>query len=366
MPKALKKAKALEKDLSPIPTRSAPDFARRLVQWQRAHGRHGLPWQGTTDPYRVWLSEIMLQQTQVVTVIDYYHRFLSRFPDVRALARASLDEVMALWTGLGYYSRARNLHRCAQQVVQDWGGVFPVHSTDLVRLSGIGPSTAAAIASICQRERVAIFDGNVQRVLARHRAFDGDLAKLPEQRRLFAVARAMLPASDDMPTYTQAIMDLGATVCTPRQAACDRCPVAQDCLALAQGRVSELPHKTRKIRRQSQSWWLLLVRHPKKGVWLQQRPAPGIWAGLYAFPVFASLEELHASLPAKARASLVEHPPKLHLLTHRDLYLHLCVLEGGHDPGRPGQGGWFKPADYSGLGLPKPVRDWLQLAPDDV
>jgi A/G-specific adenine glycosylase len=356
MPKALKPAARLR----PL------DFADRLVKWQREQGRHGLPWQGTADPYRVWLSEIMLQQTQVVTVIDYYLRFLQRFPNVHELAQADLDEVMALWTGLGYYSRARNLHRCAQQVVHDWGGEFPVSSGDLVRLSGIGPSTAAAIASICQRERVAIFDGNVQRVLARHTAFDGDMAQGAQQRMLRAVAQARLPQADDMPTYTQAIMDLGATVCTPRNPDCDRCPLAEDCQALAQGRVSELPCKTRNIRRQAQSWWLLLARHPEKGVWLQQRPAPGIWAGLYAFPVFASRDELRALVPAQDQAALVEHPPRLHVLTHRDLYLHLCVLVARHDADWPGPGAWFKPADWPGLGLPKPVRDWLQAAPGDA
>lgn len=354
MPKALK------------PDQDATDFALRLVRWQRTHGRHGLPWQGTDDPYRVWLSEIMLQQTQVVTVIDYYQRFLQRFPTVHDLARASSDEVMALWTGLGYYSRARHLHRCAQQVVDEWDGRFPARSEDLVRLSGIGPSTAAAIASICQRERVAIFDGNVQRVLARHSAFDGDLAHLAQQRRLREVAQARLPDHQDMPTYTQAIMDLGATVCTPRQPTCACCPVANDCQALAQGRVSEWPVKTRKTKRQSQSWWLLLVRHPHKGVWLQQRPVPGIWAGLFAFPIFASLDDLRAVVPMQAQGALVEHPPRLHVLTHRDLHLHLCVLEGRFDPGWPGPGGWFKPPDYPGLGLPKPVRDWLQPAPGAV
>lgn len=352
MPKALKRPPAPE-----------ADFAQRLVRWQAVHGRHGLPWQGTQDPYRVWLSEIMLQQTQVVTVIDYYQRFLQRFPHVQALAQADSGEVMALWTGLGYYSRARHLHRCAQQVVNDWGGRFPLHNTELAQLSGIGPSTAAAIASICHGERVAIFDGNVQRVLARHTAFEGDMAQVAQQRLLREVAQQRLPPAPDMPTYTQAIMDLGATVCTPRQAACGRCPVADDCQALAQDRVAELPVKTRKIRRQSQSWWLLMVRHPKKGVWLQHRPAPGIWAGLYAFPVFASLDELRASVPPKHQARLVEHPPRLHVLTHRDLHLHLCVLEGPCDPPWPGPGAWFKPQDHAGLGLPKPVRDWLQLAP---
>ena len=282
MPKALN-------DPPPPKAGAGPaSFAQRLVRWQRLHGRHGLPWQGTHDPYRVWLSEVMLQQTQVVTVIDYYHRFLQRFPTVFELAQASSDEVLALWSGLGYYSRARHLHRCAQQVVQDGAGQFPRHSADLAQLCGIGPSTAAAIASICHQERVAIFDGNVQRVLARHTAFDADLAQTASLRTLRDVAQQRLPEARDMPVYTQAIMDLGATVCTPRQPRCEQCPVAEDCVALAQNRQAELPVKNRKIQRQSQSWWMLMVTHPKRGVWLQQRPSHGIWAGLYCFPCFES------------------------------------------------------------------------------
>lgn len=340
-----------------------PDFARRLVQWQRSHGRHGLPWQGTDDPYRVWLSEIMLQQTQVVTVLDYYPRFLSRFPTVADLARAPVEEVMSLWSGLGYYSRARHLHRCAQQVMSDWGGQFPRYSEALTQLSGIGPSTAAAIASICYRERVAIFDGNVQRVLARHTAFEGDLAQSAAARALQQEATRRLPKSADMPTYTQAIMDLGATVCTPRQPRCTNCPVAIDCEALAQSRVADLPIKSRRVRRQSQSWWLLMLSHPRHGVWLQPRPAKGIWASLYCFPCFDSREALMSSLPADLRPELSECPPRLHVLTHRDLYLHLCHLSApaGHEGPAPGQ--WFKPSAWPGLGLPKPVRDWLNSVP---
>ncbi len=342
------------------------DFARRLVRWQKAHGRHGLPWQGTRDPYRVWLSEIMLQQTQVATVIPYYQRFLERFPTVAELAAAPVDEVMALWTGLGYYSRARNLHRCAQQVMAMWHGEFPICSEDLAQLSGIGPSTAAAIASICQAERVAIFDGNVQRVLARHAAFGGDLSQSGALRELKALAQAVLPAAKDMPVYTQAIMDVGATVCTPRKPDCLRCPVAADCAALAQGRVSELPVKTRKVKRMAQSWWLLLLRHDRHGVWLEQRPQTGIWAGLYGVPVFESREALWQSLPVSWRSQAIEHASVLHVLTHRDLHLHWCEVPCSGAAGWAGSGGWVAPQDWDRLGLPKPVRDRLRTAPGDV
>ncbi len=355
MPKALKP-----------PTQPQTDFAQRLVRWQKTHGRHGLPWQGTRDPYRVWLSEIMLQQTQVVTVISYYQRFLQRFPTVAELASARVDEVLALWTGLGYYSRARNLHRCAQQVMQFWQGEFPRHSEDLTQLSGIGPSTAAAIASICHAERVAIFDGNVQRVLARHAAFERDLSQSAALRELRLQAQAVLPAASDMPTYTQAIMDLGATVCTPRQPSCPICPVAQDCGALAQGRVTALPVKTRKVKRMAQSWWLLWLRHPKWGTWLQQRPDKGIWAGLHCVPVFESREDLLQSLPASWLGSVVEHASELHVLTHRDLHLHWCEVPCSGAESWTGSGAWAGREAWGRLGLPKPVLDRLRAAPGGV
>ena len=176
-----------------------PGFARRVIDWQRIHGRHRLPWQRTRDPYRVWLSEIMLQQTQVATVLGYYERFLARFPDVRALAAAPLDDVLAAWSGLGYYSRARNLHRCAVLVVAEHGGEFPASSEALARLPGIGRSTAAAIAAFCFGERAAILDGNVKRVLTRLLGFDGDLAEARSERALWLQATALLPAGDDAP-----------------------------------------------------------------------------------------------------------------------------------------------------------------------
>ena len=190
-------------------------FAQHIVQWQASHGRHSLPWQNTRDPYRVWLSEIMLQQTQVATVIDYYARFLQRFPGVADLASAKPDDVLALWSGLGYYSRARNMHRCAQNVVALHGGQFPQTAQLLQTLPGIGPSTAAAIASFCFSERVAIMDGNVKRVLTRVLAFSSDLASTKNEKQLSVVANTLLPIKNlqqTMPRYTQGIMDLGATV----------------------------------------------------------------------------------------------------------------------------------------------------------
>jgi len=219
-------------------------FAPALITWQRNHGRHGLPWQGNRDPYRVWLSEIMLQQTQVSTVLSYYPRFLERFPHVHALAAAQTDEVMAMWSGLGYYSRARNLHRCAQAVVAEHGGEFPRDALTLETLPGIGASTAAAIAAFCHGERVSILDGNVRRVLSRVLAFAGDQAQPKVQRQMWDLAQALVPErsdASDMAAYTQGLMDLGATVCVRGQPRCPVCPMQGVCEAYRRrpdGRVS--------------------------------------------------------------------------------------------------------------------------------
>jgi A/G-specific adenine glycosylase len=234
-----------------------------VVSWQREHGRNDLPWQGSGDPYRVWLSEIMLQQTQVVTVRLYFERFLARFADVSALAEAPFDDVLALWAGLGYYSRARNLHRCAQVVSTRYGGEFPGSARELQTLPGIGKSTAAAIAAICYAERVAILDGNVRRVLARFLAFDADLARASNERNLWDLATQLLPKRDlalQMPRYTQGMMDLGATVCTSKKPACGVCPLAPECLARRREMVDQIPRRSRTIRRSAQSIWLLWAR----------------------------------------------------------------------------------------------------------
>ncbi|HKB55796.1 MAG TPA: A/G-specific adenine glycosylase, partial [Ramlibacter sp.] len=222
-------------------------FAGRIVRWQRTHGRDGMPWQATRDPYRVWLSEIMLQQTQVSRVLDYYPRFLVRFPDVRSLAAATLDEVYACWSGLGYYSRARNLHRCAQDIVAAHGGEFPRSAGQLEALPGIGRSTAAAVASFCFGERAAILDGNVKRVLTRVLGFDADLAVAANERALLMHAQALLPRREphaSMPAYTQGLMDLGATICLPRNPSCLRCPVKAICAARRQGDPQRYPVRT--------------------------------------------------------------------------------------------------------------------------
>lgn len=333
-------------------------FARHMVDWQKLHGRQNLPWQNTQDPYRVWLSEIMLQQTQVSTVLDYFPRFLNRFPDVAALAAAEQDDVLSLWSGLGYYSRARNLHRCAQEVVSRFGGAFPPNAQDLQSLPGIGRSTAAAIAAFCFQERVAILDGNVKRVLTRVLCYGEDLAVAKNEKRLWDLAQDLLPdRASDMPPYTQALMDLGATVCLPRKAQCESCPVSGMCQAQAQGEPLAYPVKTRKLKRSSATLWLLWAVNAQGQVWLQKRPQKGIWAGLFCLPVFNSEDQLLAVWPQGQQAEYIT--PWKHVLTHRDLHMHPVRLTGTARQNPSCDGHWVDAAAWSELGVPAPIRTLL-------
>jgi A/G-specific adenine glycosylase len=347
--------------------KTAATVAERVIAWQREHGRHGLPWQGSRDPYRVWLSEVMLQQTQVATVLDYFPRFLQRFPTVQALAAAPLDDVFGLWSGLGYYSRARNLHRCAQAVVSEHGGSFPASSAQLVELPGIGRSTAAAIAAFCFGERAAILDGNVKRVLSRVLGFDGDLMRAAESNRLWALAEGMLPPRD-VDVYTQGLMDLGATLCLARNPQCARCPLAADCVGRASGDPQRYPVKIRKLKRSRRSHALLwLQRHDQ--VYLVQRAAKGVWAGLWSLPEFDSVQALtEASTAWPGQGEWLQ--PIQHVLTHFDWTLtplnwHLsdAAHEAGTDdaalPGLP-PGRWVPLTEALNLGLPAPVRRLLE------
>jgi A/G-specific adenine glycosylase len=337
-----------------------------VIAWQRRRGRHGLPWQSSRDPYRVWLSEIMLQQTQVATVLGYYERFLERFPDLATLAAAPLDDVLARWSGLGYYSRARHLHRCAQAVVSDHGGRFPRDSAALATLPGIGRSTAAAIAAFCHGERVAILDGNVKRVLARAFGFGGDLADMRHERALWTLAESLLPARG-MAAYTQGLMDLGAQVCLRRRPDCGACPLALRCVARGEGRPEAYPVKTRRGRRGRRHSHLLWLEQGGR-VWLVQRPAPGIWAGLWSWPEFDDAEDLQA-LCAGWPGTGETVPPIEHVLTHLDWRLEPLrwrlpvrlgavqrhAIEAALPPGR-----WFELPQALALGLPAPIRRWLE------
>lgn len=277
------------------PESSEDGFAERLVRWQRSHGRHDLPWQGSRDPYRVWLSEIMLQQTQVKTVLPYFEAFVASFPDVRALAAAPQEEVMRVWSGLGYYSRARNLHRCAQRVVADYEGRFPDERPELEKLPGIGRTTAAAIAVFAFGRREAILDGNVKRVLCRHGLVEGPPDQPATLRRLWTLAEARLP-SRSLRAYTQGLMDLGATVCTRHRPDCERCPVSGDCAARAGGRQADLPTpRPRRALPGREAWVVVLLRGDR--VWLPARPPRGIWAGLRSLPELV-IDPEGVSLPA--------------------------------------------------------------------
>lgn len=339
------------------------DFATQVVRWQETHGRHDLPWQNTRDPYRVWLSEIMLQQTQVATVLNYFPLFLARLPSVESLAGAALDEVLGLWSGLGYYSRARNLHLCAQAVMRLHGGRFPRTTLLLETLPGIGRSTAAAIASLCFGERVAILDGNVKRVLTRVLGFDSDLASTVNERRLWDEASRLLPLHDltrAMPRYTQGLMDLGATVCTTKKPKCTVCPLARSCVAQRLGQPEGYPVKTRKLKRSSQVIWLLWAQGQKDSVWLSQRPTPGVWAGLYCLPWFDQREALAAAVPERYRTALQDTPSFIHVLTHKDLYLHPVQVQMPNSAMASAQGRWVASDEWPRLGLPAPVRKLLQ------
>ncbi len=352
----------------------SPLFSQAVIAWQATRGRHHLPWQQTRDPYRVWLSEIMLQQTQVSIVLTYYTRFLEAFPSVSALAQASQDDVMALWSGLGYYSRARNLHRCAQMVVELHGGEFPPSAEALAELPGIGRSTAGAIAAFCFSERTPILDANVRRVLTRYLGFDADLAQAANERKLWDLAHALLPADDGnldhaMPRYTQALMDLGAMVCTPRTPACAECPVHTRCQAHRERAPEKYPVKTRKLRRQSQAWWLLMGRNAKGELWLERRPNQGVWAGLHCFPVFADENALHQwalerKVGATSEAEMLS--PLKHVLTHMDLHLHPVLCSWDADARALSDGVWVHPDQVADWGVPKPVRTLMEQLRDSL
>ncbi len=335
-------------------------FATRLVRWQRAHGRHDLPWQGTRDAYRIWLSEIMLQQTQVATVLGYYTRFLERFPNVRALAEASEDDVLALWAGLGYYSRARNLHRAARRVVTEHGGRFPTDAATLATLPGIGPSTAAAIAVFTAHERAAILDGNVKRVLARHAGVEGYPGQAVVERTLWTLAEARLPtASRELAAYTQGLMDLGATVCTPRAPACEHCPVAGDCVARMTGRTASLPmpRPRRALPERRQHFLLALAG---RDVLLVKRPSAGVWGGLWCLPEIDDAEG--ALTEARQHGRLIDHsaaalPPIAHTFTHFRLSIVPVRVRLKREASTPAPPGtlWLPLDEARSAALPAPI-----------
>ncbi|MFJ2992268.1 A/G-specific adenine glycosylase [Pandoraea sp. NPDC087047] len=359
----------------------AQTFAERLIAWQAEHGRHDLPWQNTRDAYRIWLSEIMLQQTQVATVIPYYARFLARFPDVAALASAPQDDVMALWSGLGYYSRARNLHRCAQVVVAEHGGRFPSDPETLATLPGIGRSTAAAIAAFAYDAHAAILDGNVKRVLARVFGIEGFPGTPKIEREMWTLAESLLPQRD-LPAYTQGMMDLGATLCGRGKPRCGECPFDGDCVAHATGRERTLPtSKPKKV--QPERYVDVLVIRAGDRVLFERRPDSGIWGGLWSLPELTPPTDARDADDATLRERLTAHAAALgvkqgtvqslvplhgltHVFTHFKLHLRPWMvtlsaasaksINDALTSSNHSHRAWLDGAGVTAAGLPSPIR----------
>ena len=334
------------------------DFAARLIRWHKRHGRHDLPWQNTGDPYRVWLSEIMLQQTQVATVIPYYQRFLERLPRLADLAAASVAEVMALWSGLGYYARARNLHACAKAVMRQYNGSFPHDPALIAQLPGIGRSTANSIATICFGAHAPIMDGNVKRVLCRAFGIEGFPGAGAVEKRLWALAAELMPRRRGA-TYNQAQMDLGAMVCTRTRPRCEACPLSDLCVARASDRLAELP--TPKLRREiPQRHATLLVLLDGDRVLLEARPPAGIWGGLLSLPELPEGADARhwAAQRFACRVVAVSPAPTLdHAFSHFRLRITPLLLRvtPGHAAMKQNLH-WLNLADSADAALPAPVR----------
>lgn len=351
-----------------------PSFSQAVIDWQKAHGRHALPWQNTRDAYRIWLSEIMLQQTQVTAVLGYYARFLERFPTVDALAEAPLEDVMAHWSGLGYYTRARNLHACAKRVVADYGSVFPSDPALLAELPGIGRSTAAAIAAFSSGARAAILDGNVKRVFARVFGVDQYPGLKPVEDALWRRAEALLPEGPEgggIEAYTQGLMDLGATLCTRGKPDCARCPLQARCVAYATDRTATLPvPKPKKATPEKRALMLAVVDAGQ--VLLQQRPESGIWGGLLSLPEFdghVALDEadpIDASTLAGAAGEfgeVVEAEPLLplvHGFTHYRLHIQPWRIALARRADTPAGHVWWDLDRIPDAPLPAPIKKLLE------
>ena len=345
-------------------------FSADLIAWQKKHGRHQLPWQNTRDPYRIWLSEIMLQQTQVTAVIPYYLRFLSRFDSISALAHAPVEEVMAHWSGLGYYTRARNLHRCAQQIMTQHGGVFPSDPEKLVQLPGIGRSTAAAIAAFAFGARAAILDGNVKRVFCRVFGIEGYPGEKRIENILWERAESLMPARS-VEAYTQGLMDLGATVCVRSRPLCMQCPMQSRCIANATGRTASLPARKPKKAIPEKSTVMLVVIH-KGAVLLEQRPAQGIWGGLLSLPELSRVMPLGSDTISRRSMQRALRdfgeldtwellPIFSHGFTHYKLHIQPVYLSVKKRTTLAAQAefSWVSLQDIANAALPAPVKKLL-------
>lgn len=304
-------------------------FAVRLLRWYRQHGRHDLPWQNNTSLYRTWVSEIMLQQTQVTTVIPYYERFIQRFSDISRLAEASQDEVLLHWAGLGYYSRARNLHKAALLIAAQYQGQFPTQYEAVLALPGIGPSTAGAILAQALNQRHAILDGNVKRVLARYQAIEGWPGQLKVEKQLWQWAETYTPEAN-VADYTQAIMDLGATVCTRSSAKCNLCPLMEECKAFHQGRVSELPGKKPKKSLPVREKRFLIIRNEQGDYLMEKRPPAGIWGGLWSLPELTMEQSVGEAVKQNWQLTVNDYcdlPAFRHTFSHFHLDITPCEVQ---------------------------------------
>jgi A/G-specific adenine glycosylase len=345
---------------------SAPgDYAGTLLAWFDRHGRHDLPWQHPRTPYRVWLSEIMLQQTQVQVVVPYFERFVAALPDLRALAAAPLDEVLALWSGLGYYTRARNLHAAALRCMERHGGELPRDHEALVALPGIGRSTAGAILAQAWGDRSAILDGNVKRVLSRMHGVDGWPGTPAVEKQLWAIAEAQLPDAR-LADYTQAQMDFGATLCTRHDPGCGRCPLHGRCVAWLSGRVQELPTPKPGKPLPRRSAAVLVLQDASGRMLLQRRPATGVWAALWSLPQADDVDgardwfdaHVHGDFDAGARLPAIDHA-----FTHYRLRLEPLQWDAVAARDAVADNGdlrWVDAAGLDALGIPAPVRKLLQ------
>lgn len=338
------------------------EFAEKLIAWQQSHGRHDLPWQQTRDPYAIWISEIMLQQTQVSAVIVYYDRFMQRFPTIASLAEADQDEVMRYWSGLGYYSRARNLHHAAQTIMREHCGIFPTDFETIQTLKGIGRSTAAAISVFAFNQRQTILDGNVKRVLARLYAVEGWPGLPDVEKKLWQIAESVLP-SQGLPAYVQGLMDFGATLCTRSKPSCARCPMQANCQAYQQQMVSVLPApRPRKALPEKQATLLMILDAGE--ILLERRPNRGIWGGLWSLPELSPSEPVvpYVKEALGMEVETLETLPVLwHTFTHFKLeIIPQPLLLHGQRPILPPHMQWLSLADAISAALPTPVRVLIQ------
>ena len=339
------------------------DFSQAVLNWYDQHGRKHLPWQQDITPYKVWISEVMLQQTQVATVIPYFERFMQEFPTVHDLANAEQDKVLHLWTGLGYYARARNLHACAKRVSTDFAGKFPKSVDGLVELPGIGRSTAGAIASISMGINAAILDGNVKRVLCRYYAVEGWPGTGAVQKQLWEIAERLTPA-ERCNHYTQAMMDMGATLCTRSKPQCGICPLAPTCIANQQGNPKDYPNSKPKKDKPEKFVQLIMLQDPSGYILLEQRQQQGIWGGLWSFPELPMEEDAMQHSQTRFGDAAAEQeiwPVFRHTFSHYHLHIQPVLIQLSKKPTTIGETNqhWYNPAEPSELGLAAPVKNLL-------